>query len=126
MLGLLYFGRLEEEKGFNDIIEMILLYEKNKQELPFELFVFGSGTYEAHIQQLAHRHRTIHYFGRQPLETIKRYVSNCEYVLMPSRCLESFGLTALTALKWGMQPIGYAKGGTQPFINPSLDIDSMP
>jgi glycosyltransferase involved in cell wall biosynthesis len=34
MLGLLYFGRLEKEKGFNDIIEMILLYEKNNYEVP--------------------------------------------------------------------------------------------
>jgi hypothetical protein len=45
---------------------------------------------------------------------------------MPSRCLESFGLIALTALKWSLQPIGYAKGGTQAFIDPSLDIDNMP
>lgn len=62
MLGLLYFGRLEKEKGFDIIIDMILRFEKEADELPFELFVFGEGSYEKEIMQLAHRHKTIHYF----------------------------------------------------------------
>ena len=40
-VGLLYLGRLEKEKGFDLILNMV---EKYKKELPFELYVFGKGT----------------------------------------------------------------------------------
>lgn len=62
MLGLLYFGRLEKEKGFDAIIELIELYEETGEELPFELFVFGSGSREKKIQELASIHTNIHFF----------------------------------------------------------------
>ncbi len=41
---------------------------------------------------------------------------------MPSTCLESFGLIALTGLARGLPTIGFAKGGTAPFIDPALDL----
>lgn len=40
MVGLLYFGRLEKEKGFDAIIEMIELFEETGEHMEFELFVF--------------------------------------------------------------------------------------
>ncbi|MEI6118622.1 MAG: glycosyltransferase [bacterium] len=63
------------------------------------MFVFGSGSREKRIQELAQKHTNIHFFGRQNLDTIKRYVVNCDYCLIPSECLETFGLSALTAIK---------------------------
>jgi hypothetical protein len=41
---------------------MILKFGQDGEELPFQLFVFGSGSYEREIMQLAHRYKTIHYF----------------------------------------------------------------
>ncbi len=122
MLGLLYFGRLEQEKWFDAIIDMIEMFEKKWEKLPFELFVFGSGRREQKIQELAYTHKNIHFFGRKSLETIKRYVENCQYSLMPSECLESFGLSALTAIKRWLAPIGYARWGLKNFIDPKLDL----
>jgi hypothetical protein len=122
MLGLLYFWRLEKEKWFDAIIDMILRFGEDNDELPFQLFVFGSGRYEKEIQQLAHKYPSIHYFWRQPRETIRRYVSNCNFVLAPSTCLESFGLVALTGLQWGIPTIGFAKWWATPFIDPALDL----
>jgi glycosyltransferase involved in cell wall biosynthesis len=78
---------------------MIEIFEKKNQKLPFKLFVFGSGSREKKIQELSQTHKNIHFFGRQNLKTIKRYVENCQYCLMPSECLESFGLSALNALQ---------------------------
>jgi glycogen synthase len=101
---------------------MILKFEKDYEDIPFQLFIFGEGSYEKQIIELAHKYKTIHYFGRQNLETIRRYTSNCNFILMPSTCLESFGLTALTGIARGLPVIGYAKGGTQPFIDPALDL----
>ena len=40
-VGLLYLGRLEKEKGFDLILDMVEKYEK---ELPFELYIFGKGS----------------------------------------------------------------------------------
>lgn len=125
MLGLLYFGRLEKEKWFDAIIDMILKFWKDSNELPFQLFVFGSWSYEKEIQQLAYKYKTIHYFWRQPRETIRRYVSNCNFVLAPSTCLESFGLVALTALERGIPTIGFAKWWATPFIDPALDLNKI-
>jgi len=122
MLGLLYFWRLEKEKWFDAIIEMIEIFEKNEQKLPFELFVFGAGSREKKIQELAEKHTNIHFFWRQDIPTIKRYIDNCQYGLMPSECLESFGLSALNALQRWLAPIGYAKWGLKWFIDHDLDL----
>lgn len=122
MLGLLYFWRLEKEKWFDAIIELIELYEETEEDVPFELFVFGSGSREKKIQELATKHPNIHFFWRQDIPTIKRYVSNCQYALIPSECLESFGLSALNALQRGLTPIGYARGGLKSFIEHDLDL----
>lgn len=35
---------------------------------------------------------------------------------MPSDFLETFGLSALNALSWGVPVVGYRKGGLEPFI----------
>lgn len=123
MVWLLYFGRLEKEKGFDGIIEMIELFEKNKQELPCEIFVFGSWSGEVKIQELANKNKKIHFFWRQNLTTIKRYIENCSYCLMPSECLESFGLSALNAMKRWLPVIWYAKWWLQDFIEPKFDLN---
>ena len=119
---LLYFGRLEREKWFDAILQMIEIFAKEKKELPFELFVFGDGTYAEELKILTTKHKEIHYFGRQDRATIKRYVINCQYYLMPSTFLETFGLTALTAIARWLPVIGFAKGGLAPFITPELDL----
>lgn len=126
MLGLLYFGRLETEKWFDALIDMIDLFTKNWTELPVELFIFGSGSYENKIEELASVHKNIHFFWRQSLATIKRYVVNCSYCLMPSECLESFGLSAVTALQRWLPVIWYAKWWLKDFISKELDLTHQP
>ena len=168
MLGFLYFGRLEKEKWFDAIIDMISMFGKvrhnknsnpnegfsdvelipaiwddiissgakklntsqtdrwkNNEELPFQLFVFGSWTYEKEIMQLAHKYKTIHFFWRQARETIRRYVSNCNFVLAPTTCLETFGLVALSGMERGIPTIGFAKWWATPFIDPALDLTNV-
>jgi len=41
---------------------MIEIFEKNEQKLPFELFVFGAGSREKKIQELAEKYTNIHFF----------------------------------------------------------------
>ncbi|MEI6425838.1 MAG: glycosyltransferase [Candidatus Absconditabacteria bacterium] len=125
MLGLLYFGRLDEEKGVDGIIDMIEKFGKEDKKLPFELFIFGTGKYEAKLLELAAQYKEIHMFGWKTIEEIKRYVINCQYCLVPSTFLETFGLTALNALTWGLPVIGYKKGGLIPFVEEALDLSKQ-
>lgn len=123
MLWLLYFGRLEKEKWFDAIIDMIEIFG---EKLPFEIFIFGAGSREKKIQELASKYPNIHFFWRQNLETIKRYIINCQYCLIPSECLETFGLAGLTAIQRWLTPIGYAKWWLKEFIDPNFDLTHQP
>jgi glycosyltransferase involved in cell wall biosynthesis len=103
MLGVLYYGRLEKEKGFDSILKVI------KELHDVDFFIFGKGSLEQDLLSLTTQ-KNLHYFGRQPLEKIKCYLENIEYCLMPSEFLETFGLSALNALSRGIPVIGYKKG----------------
>lgn len=120
--GFLYFGRLEQEKWFDLILEAVRMFLE-KWELKFSLFVFGAGSYEKDLKELAEKSKNIHFFGRKNLDEIKRYIWNCEYCLMPSVFLETFGLTALTAISWGLPVIGFKKWWVVPFLSDDLDIN---
>ena len=98
-LWLLFLGRLETEKGFDLIFDFINQYPG--KELPFELYIFGSGSYEKWLLELSHHFKQIHFFGRKPLSEVERYLDNIDYCLMPSRFLETFWLSAINVLKRG-------------------------
>jgi glycosyltransferase involved in cell wall biosynthesis len=55
MFGLLYYGRLEREKGFDSILELI------KDCHDVEFFIFGTGSLEAHLLPLTQQ-KNVHYF----------------------------------------------------------------
>ena len=58
-VGFLYLGRLEKEKGFDLILNMVEKYEK---ELPFELYVFGKGSRETSLLELQKKYKQIYFF----------------------------------------------------------------
>jgi hypothetical protein len=41
---------------------MIEMFEKKEEKLPCELFIFGSGSGERRIQELASKNTNIHFF----------------------------------------------------------------
>ena len=121
-LWILFFGRLDDEKWFWLILEMLNLFIKNYGTIPFSFYVFGKGKYASELMNLATKHSCIHFFGRQPLSTIQRYKENCHFCLMPSTFLETFWLTALNALSMGIPVIGFAKWWLTQFISNKYNI----
>jgi len=131
-LGLLYFGRLDEEKWFDAILEMVYKFAKKhdweihisskKKFLPFQLFIFGDWKYRKEVLDLVENFDDIHYFGFKPLSEIIKVVPNCNYVLMPSRFLETFGLSALNAISWWLPVIWTKSGWMEDFILDELSI----
>jgi len=65
--------------------------DKETNTLPFVFHVFGKGSYEKQLFNLAQRYpEHIIYYGFQSLDTIKKTAEQCDYCLMPSVCLETF------------------------------------
>ena len=122
-LWLLFLGRLEREKGFDLIFDYINQYPT--KELPFEIYIFWTWSYEEGVLDLVHRFKQVHYFWWKPLSEVERYLNNIDYCLMPSRFLETFWLSAINVLKWGIPVIGFKKWGLIPFIQNWYDITSM-
>ena len=119
-LGLLYLGRLEEEKGFWILLEWIRSQDLKNLEVDF--YIFWAGKYEEALLELTRECPQIHFFGWKPLTEIERYLSNIDYCLMPSLCLETFGLSALNILSYWISVIGYKQGGLTPFIDKEYDL----
>ncbi len=119
---ILYFGRLDDEKWFGLILDMLKNFIQEYWEIPFSFYVFGKGKYVQDLLDIAAKHNSIHFFGRQPLETIQRYKENCQYCLVPSTFLETFWLTALNWLSMWLPVIWFAKWWLKQFVPKKYDI----
>ncbi|MDR0650487.1 MAG: hypothetical protein LBG59_03645 [Candidatus Peribacteria bacterium] len=52
MLGLLYYGRLEKEKGFDALLEVIKTLQTKEDDQSPEFFIFGAGSLERELLPL--------------------------------------------------------------------------
>jgi glycosyltransferase involved in cell wall biosynthesis len=106
-LWLLFLWRLEKEKGFDLIYEYLKRY--NLKELPFDIYIFWTGSYEKKVLDLANCSSHIHFFWWKPLSEVERYLVNIDYCLMPSRFLETFWLSAINVLRRGIPVVWFKK-----------------
>jgi hypothetical protein len=112
MLWLLFYWRLEKEKWFDQLV--LAVKELNKRKVDFEIFIFWKWSLESQLLEI--HDKNVHFFGRKPLDEIKKYLPNMDYCLMPSEFLETFGLSALNALSRWVPVIWYKKWWLDPFI----------
>lgn len=126
MIQFIYFWRLDKEKWRDAIIGMVEDFLE-QWKLPFALHIFGKGSYEAKIIEVAKQApEHIIYYGFQSLETIKKTAEQCDYCLMPSLFLETFGLSAVNALSRWLPIIGYQQWGMTPFVLNTYNLWSVP
>jgi hypothetical protein len=121
----LFYWRLENEKWFDSILDMIEIRWRENKNFPFEIYIFWKWSLEARLIALTNIYPTIHFFWRQSLDYIKKYLTKVQYLLMPSNFLETFWLSAVNSLSWWLPVIGYAKGWLQKFILPPFDLNNM-
>ena len=112
MLWLLFYGRLEKEKWFDQLV--LAIKELNRKKVDFEIFIFWKWCLESQLLEV--HDKNVHFFGWKPLDEIKKYLANIDYCLMPSEFLETFGLSALNALSRWVPVIWYKKWWLEPFI----------
>lgn len=87
-------GRLEPQKGFDLLVAAFV----KTVDPTLELLIFGTGTQEARLRELARQDTRVRFMGfaENPVEAMRRV----DVVAMPSRW-EAYGLVAIEALSAG-------------------------
>lgn len=90
------------------MIEKILNNPSSGMEI--EWHICSDGVYEDTIRVLAEKYpKYVRYCGKVDASRLRSLYQECDFLLMPSRFLETFGLTALEALACGTPVIGWKK-----------------
>src|SRR6266498_3230747 len=92
----LFVGRLSPEKGIETLIEA---WQNLGGSVPLK--VVGDGPLAAVVQEVAARDATIQWLGRLPSEAVYELLGEAAFLVLPSRCYETFGRVIIEA---------YAKG----------------
>ena len=110
-------GRLVKEKWFDLILEMI---KKVKQDTELQQYIhidiFGDGELREKLEAGLSNWEFVTYHGHQPKEIVMQTRKDCHYTLIPSKFLETFGLTALDSLTLGIPILAPKKGWLAQFL----------
>lgn len=105
----LVVSRLVKAKGVQDVIEAFA-------RLPgADLRIAGQGAFEPELRELGHRFRNVSFLGAQSGESLRQLYRGAVALIVPSLCLETFGLVALEALAVGT-PVVVRDRGALPEI----------
>ena len=120
MTSYIFVGRLDKEKGIDTLINAFLSHQKKyKDDI---LHICGIWQYTEIVKKESDNSPCIVYHGRAWKSNIKALIQKCDYMVMPSIFLETFGLTALESLMLNTPVIGNKKWWCEPFIHPLLHI----
>ena len=117
-LQLIFAWRLTLEKWFD--LVLWLCDDLQKHWIPdIHIHIFGKWVLKDKIPQ----HDFVTYHWHQLKEKVFQVRKTCQYSLMPSRFLETFGLSALDSLSLWVPVIGYKKWGLTQFGDGIIDIE---
>lgn len=131
---LIFVGRLEEEKGVMDLIEVMnKLHEYDKD---ITLDIFGDGTLKTSLENKIDNYKLnkiiqLHGF-KTPQELCKAYQDSSLFILVSHK--ESFGIVLLEAMKCGVPAIAFDEAtgakenianGKNGYLIKDRDIDKM-
>lgn len=94
---LLFYGRMSREKGIETLI-------KAMQGIDFQLKVIGTGSLAKKYKDA--RFQNIEFLGFKTGEELENCIKDAFYVIVPSECNETFGLTAVEPQRYGVPVIG--------------------
>jgi len=124
VIKILFASRLVHEKWVDILIDCIESFHQDRElQSQIEWHICSDGDARDAIIELASRHENITYYGRVSSEKMQELYRQVDILFMPSRFLETFGLTALEALTCGTPVCAPAKWGLRPFVTPGLTLD---
>lgn len=98
-------GRLENQKGFSDLIDIWSLFVKYNKE--WKLLIVGDGSLKSELSakvSLMKMDDSIQFLGRK--ENVSKYYQECDVLLMTSH-YEGLPLVLLEAKSWSMPAIAF-------------------
>ena len=107
----LYIGRLSEEKGID-----ILLNAWSKCKLPLK--IIGNGPLQEYVEQKSLVN--IEYLGRKDKPEVINFITNADFIIMPSTCYETFGMVIIEAFACGIPVIVSRLGSLQTIIENNM------
>ncbi len=108
--GVIYFGRLREEKGVVDVVRIAEL-------LPhLTVHVVGSGSLESFVRRAAERLPNLRVSGHVPNRELMEIVRRARVVVIPSLCQDAGPLVPLESVATGTPVVAYANGGLAEYV----------
>jgi len=119
--GVIYAGRLSEEKGVDTLVRAAAGLDR-------DVHVVGDGPERSALERLA---RTIGaegtvFHGHVPVDQVHRLVRAAAVAVMPSRGYENAPMGVLEAFACGVPVVGTGHGGIPELIDPGVDGDLVP
>jgi glycosyltransferase involved in cell wall biosynthesis len=113
--GYIYVGRLEESKGICKLLEVW-----NHLDNKFILTMIGGGDIEESLKSKYYKSNII-FKGKCSREETLEKISNAKYLIQPSIWYETFGLTIVEAMSYGVPVIGFDIGTRKNFIKDEVN-----
>ena len=111
----IYVGRLEESKG---IYELLKVWERLDKK--FILTIIGGGDIEEGLRT-EYKQKNIIFKGKCSREETLEDISKSKYLIQPSLLYETFGLTIIEAMSFGVPVIGFDIGTRSEFIEDGVN-----
>ena len=111
----IYVGRLEESKG---IYELLKVWDTLDEK--FILTIIGGGEIEEGLKSKYNKSNII-FKGKCSREKTLKSISKAKYLIQPSVLYETFGLTIIEAMSFGVPVIGFDIGTRGDFIQNGIN-----
>src|SRR5262249_53975601 len=108
----LYAGRLDLSKGPDALVAAA-------RDLAAGVRIAGAGPLSAELSRRAAGLPNVSFAGRLPAAEVSREISAARAVVIPSRCLETFGLTAAEAMMCGVPVVARRRGALTEIVEES-------
>ncbi len=111
----IFIGRLEHAKGIFLLLDTWLSLDES-----FVINVIGSGPEEKWFRTHYEKNNII-FWGSCSYQFTQDKLSNCKYLIQPSLWYETFGLTIIEAMRFGIPVIGLDIGTRRDFIQNKIN-----
>ncbi|MBI4434141.1 glycosyltransferase [Candidatus Uhrbacteria bacterium] len=109
--GVLFVGRLMEEKGVLDFLEVV----RRLPKIPF--VVIGNGPLGAEMQKAAATYANLTWHGAQPPDQMRAHYERARVLVVPSRWYENAPYVVLEAMRAGTPVIATRMGGLPELVD---------